>query len=627
MFLYFQLFLFISMIIFQFMRIKKEMDVMNYLKPKLMELTRSSGVAPSEIDQELHALFANVKKSKYKELWERYYERVSQKNEDERIKVDPFFGFDVMHYHMGYRHLMDMGAGIHVSIGVLGTFIGLSVGLSELNNSGGTEALRSGIGSLLGGMKVAFYTSVWGVSLSLLWTVFDRWISGRLDKAIDWHSEKLDFLLSTDDEELFLNRLEKISRNQADHLKTLLTDALERAMQPVVATIQHSQGNIQSAFSQLTDQFAKLQAGVENQSKLLESQIELTKNTSHDVTSRLVDQITGGTQQSITHFTTLVQDAQSLQQQMMITVERLIENFASTEKSQATTLERTEKMFEQFEKMTLELEGMRNHYKETASVMENLGLTFQHIQQMTKEQLPVQHEIVKSNQTLVEKYSDLTEGFKQFNAQLEAKYETLLQQIVTTSDSLSHSFKEMAERFERSLVMQQKTLQESEVLLTNIQSVVSVLTPLAPELKDVAGDIRRLQEQLLHMQEIQNELLPELVHLRTQTNETVENALQTTKMYMQDITKQLSVLEENWTTTKEQLTKITDALHLSMKDFAENVDSGLSKTYHHFDETLTKAVQEVSNLVYQFSEVQSEFIDTFEEVVEHLDKMKAGAAS
>lgn len=626
-FLYFQLFLFISMTIFQFMRIKKEMDVMNYLKPKLMELTRSSGVAPSEIDQELHALFANVKKSKYKELWERYYERVSQKNEDERINVEPFFGFDVMHYHMGYRHLMDMGAGIHVSIGVLGTFIGLSVGLSELHDSGGTEALRSGIGSLLGGMKVAFYTSVWGVSLSLLWTVFDRWISGRLDKAIDWHSEKLDFLLSTDDEELFLNRLEKISRNQADHLKTLLTDALERAMQPVVATIQHSQGNIQSAFSQLTDQFAKLQAGVENQSKLLESQIELTKNTSHDVTSRLVDQITGGTQQSITHFTTLVQDAQSLQQQMMITVERLIENFASTEKSQAITLERTEKMFEQFEKMTLELEGMRNHYKETASVMENLGLTFQHIQQMTKEQLPVQHEIVKSNQTLVEKYSDLTEGFKQFHAQLEAKYETLLQQIVTTSDSLSHSFKEMAERFERSLVMQQKTLQESEVLLTNIQSVVSVLTPLAPELKDVAGDIRRLQEQLLHMQEIQNELLPELVHLRTQTNETVENALQTTKTYMQDITKQLSVLEENWTTTKEQFTKITDALHLSMKDFAENVDSGLSKTYHHFDETLTKAVQEVSNLVYQFSEVQSEFIDTFEEVVEHLDKMKAGAAS
>ncbi|WP_240468882.1 MotA/TolQ/ExbB proton channel family protein [Anoxybacillus sp. MB8] len=599
---------------------------MNQLKPKLMEFTRSSNAAPNEVDQELNALFANVKKSKYKELWERYFERVSQKNEDERINVDPFFGFDVMHYHMGYRHLMDMGAGIHVSIGVLGTFIGLSVGLSELH-IGDTESLRFGIESLLDGMKVAFYTSVWGVFLSLLWTVFDRWISSRLDKSIDWHSEKLDFLLSTDDEELFLNRLEKISRNQADHLKTLLTDALEKAMQPVVATIQHSQGNIQSAFGQLTDQFSRLQAGVENQSELLRAQIELTKNTSHDVANRLIDQITGGTQQSITHFTTLVQDAQRLQQEMMGTISKVVENFVSTEKSQAMTLERTEKMFEQFEKMALELEEMRNHYKETANVMENLGLTFQHIQQMTQEQLPVQHEVIKSNQILVQKYSDLTEGFKQFNAQLETKYETLLQQIVTTSDSLSHSFKEMAERFERSLVTQQKTLQDSEVLLTNIQSIVAMLTPLAPNLKEVVGKIERLQEQLSQMQKVQNELLPELVSLRTQTNETVENALQTTKTYLQDITKQLEVLEGNWTTTREQFTKITDALHLSMKDFAENIDNGLSKTYHHFDETLTKAVQEVSNLVYQFSEVQSEFIDTLEEVAEHLGKMKAGASS
>ncbi len=614
------------MAIFQFVRIKREMDVMNQLKPKLMEFTRSSNAAPNEVDQELNALFANVKKSKYKELWERYFERVSQKNEDERINVDPFFGFDVMHYHMGYRHLMDMGAGIHVSIGVLGTFIGLSVGLSELH-IGDTESLRFGIESLLDGMKVAFYTSVWGVFLSLLWTVFDRWISSRLDKSIDWHSEKLDFLLSTDDEELFLNRLEKISRNQADHLKTLLTDALEKAMQPVVATIQHSQGNIQSAFGQLTDQFSRLQAGVENQSELLRAQIELTKNTSHDVANRLIDQITGGTQQSITHFTTLVQDAQRLQQEMMGTISKVVENFVSTEKSQAMTLERTEKMFEQFEKMALELEEMRNHYKETANVMENLGLTFQHIQQMTQEQLPVQHEVIKSNQILVQKYSDLTEGFKQFNAQLETKYETLLQQIVTTSDSLSHSFKEMAERFERSLVTQQKTLQDSEVLLTNIQSIVAMLTPLAPNLKEVVGKIERLQEQLSQMQKVQNELLPELVSLRTQTNETVENALQTTKTYLQDITKQLEVLEGNWTTTREQFTKITDALHLSMKDFAENIDNGLSKTYHHFDETLTKAVQEVSNLVYQFSEVQSEFIDTLEEVAEHLGKMKAGASS
>lgn len=624
-FLFLQFIIFVGMAVLQFLRINKEIVIMKQLQPKLMELRRSNE-NPQEVDQALNTLFSNIKSSKYKELWERYYNRVSQKNEDERINVEPFFGFEVMHYHMGYRHVMDMGGGIHVSIGVLGTFIGLSVGLSDLHVSD-TEALRSGISSLLDGMKVAFYTSVFGVLLSLTWAFFDRWISSRLDKNIDWHSERLDFLLSTDDEELFLNRLEKISRNQADHLKTLLTDALEKVMQPVVASIEQSQGSIQSAFSELTNQFTKLQSGMENQSRLLESQIELTKNTSHDVTNRLIDQITGGTQQSIAQFSTLVQDTQSLQQQMMKTVHQVVENFVYTEERQASTLERTERMFAQFEKMVIEMEQMRSSYKETANMMESLGTTFQHIQQLTKEQLPVHHEVMKSNQLLAEKYEGLADAFMTFNSQIETKHEELLNQVVTISASLSNSFKEMTERFNQSLLTQRKTMEDSEVLLRNIQEIVSTLSPIAPELKETVGKLRELKEQLQQMQQLQNDLLPELVQLRSQTNETVQQALETTKLYMNDMTHQLTVLKENWTTTKDQFTKTTEALQRSMKDFADNIDSGLSKTYHHFDETLTKAVQEVSNLVYQFSELQAEFIENLEDLAEHFSKMKAGTSS
>ncbi len=173
--------------------------------------------------------------------------------------------------------------------------------------------------------------------------MFDRWISGVLERNIDWHSERLDFLLSTDDEELFLNRLEKLSRNQADHLKTLLTDALEKAMQPIALSLQQSHGSLQQAFGQLHDQFAQLHEGMETQAKLLESQIELTKNTSADITSRLVDEITGGTQQSIGQFSEFVQQSQVLQTEMMKTIEAFTSRFAYTEERQAMTLERTEK--------------------------------------------------------------------------------------------------------------------------------------------------------------------------------------------------------------------------------------------------------------------------------------------
>ncbi|MBR3378593.1 MAG: hypothetical protein IKG72_00380, partial [Bacillus sp. (in: Bacteria)] len=241
--------------------------------------------------------------------------------------------------------------------------------------------------------------------------------------------------------------------------------------------------------------------------------------------------------------------------------------------------------------------------------------------------LLVQQEVMRSNQLLAQKYDDLVERFTHFNAQVETHYSQLLEQLVHAASSLSASFQTMANKFEESLRIQKESLHDSQQLLGDVQSAVAALSPLVPELRETFNCVRELKEQLLKMQEAQKQLLPELVQLRAQTNETVEEALQTTKVYMHEMTEQIATLQQNWAMTKEQLAKITEALHLSMKDFAENIDSGLSKTYQHFDETLTKAVQEVSGLVYQFSEVQNDFIENMEDLVDHLDKWKAGAST
>jgi methyl-accepting chemotaxis protein len=621
-FLLFQLSLFLLLLIFQVIRISKEIHIMKRLKPELILINRSSSIEASDIDRKINEVFSKINKSSYKKLWERYYNRMSEKKEDERINVEPFFGYDIMHYHMAHRPLMDVGAGISVSIGVLGTFVGLSMGLSDLQ-IGDTEALRTGIGGLLNGMKVAFYTSVFGVLLSLFWTLFDRIISGNLDNHIDWHSERMDYLLSTDDEELFLNRLEKITRSQSDHLKTLLTDALEKVMQPVVMTIRESNGNVSNAFSQLNDQFSKLQSGVETQSKLLENQLELTKTNSHDISDRLVEQITGGTQESIAEFSKLMKDSQLLQTQMVQTINQVVDNFATSQTSQSNTLEKTEKLFETFEQMTTELNQMRSSYAEASTFMGDLSSTFQNIQQLTKDQLPVQQEVMRSNQSLAEKYDGLTDRFIEFNANIERKYDDLLGEVLTVSKGLTSTFQQMTNKFAESLNIQSSMLKESDVLLQNVKGVVEHITPIAPELKEVVGNIYDLKHQLVTMQQLQNDLLPELVEMKKQTNKVVEEALQSTRSYMSDMKSQLQVMHSNWTTTREQFEQTRETLQVSVKDFSDNIDSGLTKTYQHFDETLTMAVKGVSQLVNQFSESQEDFMEALEDLTEEITKAKA----
>ncbi|WP_110113064.1 MotA/TolQ/ExbB proton channel family protein [Bacillus sp. CGMCC 1.16541] len=620
-FLIVQLGVFVWLIGTQLIRIRREMNVMKQLKDPLMTMNRSQGQEAKQVDFAINDLFESIteKNSKYKELWSRYYTRVTEKNDDERIRVEPFFGFDVMHYHMGHRPLMDVGAGISVSIGVLGTFIGLSVGLSELS-LGDTDALRTGIGSLLDGMKVAFFTSVFGVFLSLIWIGFDRYISSRLDKEIDIHSERLDYLLSTDDEELFLNRLEKITRSQADHLKTLLTDALEKAMMPVVSTIQDSNQHITEAFGQLTNQFSSLQEGIHVQSKLLESQVELTKNNSQDVTERLVQQITGGTEETIANFSHLIQNTQGMQQQMMQTVQQVVTHFADTEQRQANTMQRTEKLFEKLSDGLTDMDEMRKGFKEMSTFIVDIQGTFETVQKMTEQQMPLQQEMMESNQALAQKYGHLSDTFSQMNEKVEGKYEELLQQVVTVSSTMSTTFKDMTDRFTKALAVQERSLTESDLLLENVQAVVAELTPLAPELKEVTGNIADLKQQLRDMQIAQTKLLPELVEMRSHTHTVVEEALTTTKTHVTDMKEQIEMMQQSWVTTKTEFEETRQVLSQSVKEFKDNIDAGLSKTYQHFDQTLTDAVKGVSGLINQFQDTQEDFVESMKDLSDSIER-------
>lgn len=102
------------------------------------------------------------------ELDERYHEftgfiRKSQSgigdiedyiNEDE---VDSIFG----------RRLVELIPDVLTSLGILGTFIGLVFGLKNFEPSD-YEAMTASVTSLVNGIKVAFLTSIYGLSLSLV---------------------------------------------------------------------------------------------------------------------------------------------------------------------------------------------------------------------------------------------------------------------------------------------------------------------------------------------------------------------------------------------------------------------------------------------------------------------------
>lgn len=130
------------------------------------------------------------------------------------------------------RQAMSAAAGMLVGIGVLGTFIGLTMSIAGLDS----KNLEPGIRTLLGGMQTAFLTSVVGMILSSFYTFLEKDALNRLTRTCVKLCEKLDELY-------FISELEK---------QQILTSRQNKLFLEQVAIIVHDIKSVDDDANELT---------------------------------------------------------------------------------------------------------------------------------------------------------------------------------------------------------------------------------------------------------------------------------------------------------------------------------------------------------------------------------------
>ena len=85
--------------------------------------------------------------------------------EKTRHHADEFFELNKL---QSYNSVVEAIPNSLVGIGILGTFLGLSIGVMGLKDQSSAEAIKEGVQSLLGSMSTAFVTSVLGMFFSIL---------------------------------------------------------------------------------------------------------------------------------------------------------------------------------------------------------------------------------------------------------------------------------------------------------------------------------------------------------------------------------------------------------------------------------------------------------------------------
>lgn len=112
--------------------------------------------------------------------------------------------------------------GFLTGLGILGTFVGLTIGLAQID-LGSTEidVLKKGIVGLLSGAAIAFSTSVWGMSLSIAFSIFEKHHLKLLHRKISDLQQAIDRLFVRRSPESWLAESLREDREQTSELKRL----------------------------------------------------------------------------------------------------------------------------------------------------------------------------------------------------------------------------------------------------------------------------------------------------------------------------------------------------------------------------------------------------------------------
>jgi hypothetical protein len=160
---------------------------------------------------------------------------------------------------VGNRFILAM-PGILTGLGVLGTFVGLTMGMDglDLNSLGDAKhaKLNEKITNLISGCSTAFKTSVWGVGCSLLFIITEKfleWLSLSRIRMLQGTLDRLIPRYTPEESMIELQRFSSKTNLVLEGLAVAIGDEMQKAMNrlgsSITEAVRESLGNALGAFA------------------------------------------------------------------------------------------------------------------------------------------------------------------------------------------------------------------------------------------------------------------------------------------------------------------------------------------------------------------------------------------
>ena len=531
---------------------------------------------------------------------------ITERKQTNTPALELFSEFSTCSAHKINLRLLDTAAGTLVGLGLLGTFLGLTLGIKDFDSSS-TQNIQKSIQLLLSGMGTAFITSLVGMLLSMIYSFVDKYWRNRLSKHLHVLTKKLDSLYYIDDRTLDDLNEQALAKSIASTMK----EVVEHEMRSVVnalnekLTYNSESGEVTTVANAIREILKENQ----EQSKALKSfstDLAMELNNGFDeVLSRqmqqkilpLMESVDATTKSVVEHIDQMAETVSSPATDMMQSVvddlknsmQCVISEFSNGLSGSATA---------ELENLASQLGTATQAMADFPKNMENISATLQ----VTIEE--VKTAISEISKTSATANSTAMQQMQEQIAFATGSISNAIEQVKDVMSGISQSSQEQSNQ------MVSKLADAAEKMGTFLTGTISTLSSSVQQsVKDITDDVNSKQADLIALQEdttSQTKKLLEAFNAGLDRLEKMNEYITETMNMFQQAQGQITGSTAHLQTITGDMKLATQLFSKSQTDYADKMEEMQRNSQHGIDA--------VTELLKNSGEMSEDYVEKFETI-------------
>lgn len=472
---------------------------------------------------------------------------------------------------------------VFTAVGLLGTFVGIALGLAEIEPTAATEDLMEGIRTLMGGMSTAFLTSIVGITCSVWWLFEFRFAERKLKSGL----------------ERFIVVTERVFPVEEPH-ETLMrvaaaNESVRRTAETIGKTAEEIKGNVQSLGQDLADALEPyFEEHIAKPIRHLNTELgDRQTEALRSMVAAFQDTLVSSVKQELSEFGKALRDASDHQTNAARELAGFFERLRQVSETQIGLLDRTMEAATVFDRglaglaaATEAIETAGESARETMTAARDAMNIVRGLAEESRRQLEAQEEVSKAARRSWDAQASLLDDMR---ASIDRLATDLGDRIVEFRTASAQKITEVFTVFDS----------EMAKVVDHLSGTLAELRDATDELPSAVGSLRETTQELADAGRAQRDSLAKGLRAFEEVRAKLAGKLEQTRDELRDMGRALPVFVKDIGVRQSDFAKAADSVQRGIAAVAD----GMAKTGARSDQNTQRLVDSMATAAGSIHEV------------------------